>query len=56
METTEIEIQNKILMGTPITKAWIGSGFSDYSTFYKAFKKNYGMSPNEFVQFLKNIS
>jgi AraC-like DNA-binding protein len=25
-------------------------GFTDYSTFYKAFKKEYGISPREFTR------
>ena len=25
-------------------------GFSDYSTFYRAFKKEYGMSPKEYKE------
>lgn len=27
-------------------------GFSDYSNFYRAFKKYYHMSPNEFLRYI----
>lgn len=37
----------KIREGTPITEAVIESGFSDYSSFYKSFKAQFGISPRE---------
>ncbi len=37
-----------ILSGTDIVKAFLLVGFKDYSAFFRAFKKEYGMSPKEF--------
>lgn len=34
-----------ILAGSGILEACLQAGFSDYSTFYRAFKKEYGISP-----------
>lgn len=36
-----------LLGGTPVTRVCGLYGFSDYSSFYRAFKKEFGMSPNE---------
>lgn len=33
--------KNNILAGIPISKAWENCGFNDYSTFYRAFTKEY---------------
>lgn len=38
-----------MLSGTPISEAYITYGFNDYSNFYKAFRKEYGYSPREYV-------
>lgn len=35
--------------GMSAVQAGSASGFSDYSTFYRAFKREYGVSPKEFV-------
>lgn len=43
-----IAAKNYILSGEPLNKVWEKCGFSDYSSFYKAFKKEYGISPKEF--------
>lgn len=43
-----ISAKNYILSGVPIHDVWEKCGFSDYSAFYKAFKKEYGISPREF--------
>ena len=40
--------KNLIMQGLPITSVYIECGFSDYSTFYRAFSKYVGMSPDEF--------
>lgn len=37
-----------ILGGENITDAHLRCGFQDYSSFYRAFKKEYGLSPREF--------
>lgn len=44
----------KILSGTPLKSIWEVCGFADYSSFYRAFKKEYGISPQEFRQIHKN--
>ena len=37
-----------MLGGSEITQAYLMFGFGDYSSFYRAFKKEYGISPREF--------
>jgi len=37
-----------ILGGTGITAAYSSFGFGDYSSFYRSFKKEYGISPKDF--------
>jgi AraC-like DNA-binding protein len=39
-----------ITSGEPISQVYSTYGFDDYSSFYRAFKKEYGMSPKELVQ------
>lgn len=41
--------RDAMLSGTPISQAYITYGFNDYSNFYKAFRKEYGYSPREYV-------
>lgn len=43
-----IHSKNKILQGTALQDVWESCGFPDYSSFYRLFKKEYGMSPREF--------
>ena len=38
-----------ILSGTPPTKAYLQCGFRDYSVFYRAYKKKYGISPGKLL-------
>lgn len=40
--------KNRILQGSPLCQVWIECGFSDYSSFYRLFKKEYGVSPAHF--------
>ncbi|WP_071176673.1 helix-turn-helix domain-containing protein [Butyrivibrio hungatei] len=52
------ECRNAITAGSSITTTYEKFGFRDYSSFFKAFKKEYGMSPKEFqnLSALKVIS
>lgn len=40
--------KNSILSGVPVAKVWETCGFSDHAGFYRAFRKWYGVSPNQF--------
>lgn len=40
--------KNGILAGSPVGTLYEQYGFRDYSSFYRAFKKEYGLSPTEF--------
>ena len=42
------ECRDAITSGEPITSAYERFGFRDYSSFFKAFRKEYGMSPKEY--------
>ena len=42
------ECKNAILSNISIGEVYLIFGFKDYSSFYRAFKKEYGVSPNEF--------
>ena len=39
-----------ILSGTDISKAYLMYGFKDYSSFFRAFRKEYGLSPKEYKE------
>lgn len=39
--------KNAILSGQPVNQVCQQCGFTDYSTFFRAFKKEYGISPKE---------
>ena len=49
-----IEAKNLIANNTPLKELPELCGFSDYSTFYKSFKKAFGISPKEYKFWLKN--
>lgn len=38
-----------------ITEAYLMFGFRDYTSFYRAFRREYGISPKEYREFEKNI-
>lgn len=40
--------REKLLSGTPISALPAACGFNDYSSFYRSFKKEYGLSPKDF--------
>lgn len=41
--------KSALLQGTNISTAYLQCGFNDYSSFFKAFKKEFGLSPKEYV-------
>lgn len=43
-----IEAKSLIAQGTALSEVQERVGFSDYSTFFRAFKREYGISPSEF--------
>ena len=48
------ECRDAIISGDSITGTYERFGFRDYSSFFKAFKKEYGMSPKEYQNVYKN--
>lgn len=42
--------KNSVLSGESLSKIYNEYGFKDYTSFYRAFKKEYGLSPKEFKE------
>ncbi len=42
--------RDAILSNTSISEAYLQCGFKDYSSFYRAFKKEFGISPKEYSE------
>lgn len=40
--------RERLRQGVPATNLWLELGFSDYSGFFRSFKKEYGMSPTRY--------
>lgn len=48
-------IKNNIPSGIPLTQLALDYGFSEYTTFFRAFKKEYGLSPLEYRKQATNM-
>ena len=48
MKKRLLKCRDAILSHTSISEAYLLYGFKDYSSFFRAFKKEYGMSPREY--------
>ena len=48
------EFRHSLVMGKNVLDACLESGFSDYSSFVKSFRKLYGITPMEYREHLRN--
>ena len=48
------EFRYGLVTGKNVLDACLASGFSDYSSFVKSFRKLYGITPTEYREQLKN--
>lgn len=46
--------KNRMLTTQEVSIAWQDIGFADYTTFYRAFKKEFGTSPKQFLEIAKD--
>ncbi len=48
-----LEAQEQMLMDVPLKEVWGRCGFPDYSAFYRAFRKEFGLSPKQYRKYIE---